>query len=160
MSLADPITYSTRRRYLDRDLGAESTLLRGRILEIGAGRAGRRGLFQPPTDGVTRWIYVDRDLTRSPHVCGDVTRLPIRSAAFDLVICLEVLEYVWAPIVALNEMHRLLVPGGTLLLSTPFLHRVDTSDDYWRFTEPGLRRLLDEAGFDVLRCTAQGRALA
>ena len=38
--------------------------------------------------------------------------------------------------------------------------RVDTADDYWRFTEPGLRRLLDEAGFDVLRLAAQGRALA
>ena len=53
-----------------------------------------------------------------------------------------------------------LVSSLILLLSTPFLHRVDTADDYWRFTEPGLRRLLDEAGFDVVRCTAQGRALA
>jgi len=160
MSLGDPITYSVRRRYLDRDLEAESPLLTGRVLEIGAGRSGRRGRFQPPTGSVTQWVYLDRDFARSPHICADATRLPIRSSAFDTVICLEVLEYVWTPLLALKEIHRLLRPGGTLLLSTPFLHRVDASDDYWRFTEPALRRLLHEAGFEVIRCLAQGRALA
>lgn len=160
LSLSDPVSYSVRRRYLDRDLTAESRSFQGRVLEIGAGRAGRRGQFRPPAEGITTWVFVDRDAARRPHVCGDVTRLPIQSAVFDTIVCLEVLEYVWAPHEALTEMQRLLRPGGTLMLSTPFFHRVDAPDDYWRFTEPGLRRLLREAGFDVVRLVAQGGALA
>jgi SAM-dependent methyltransferase len=154
------MSYSVRRRHLDRDLRAESIRFRGAVLEIGCGRLGRRGVFRPPTEGVLRWLYVDRDLARAPHVCGDATRLPIRSSVFDTVVCLEVLEYVWRPDAALTEMRRLLKPGGTLVLSTPFLHRIDASNDYWRFTEPALRRLLEAAGFEVIQWAAQGNALA
>jgi SAM-dependent methyltransferase len=95
-----------------------------------------------------------------PHICADAARLPVRAALFDTVVCLEVLEYVWEPLSVLTEFRRVLKPGGTLLLSTPFLHRVDASDDFWRFTEPALRRLLHESGFDVIRCVPQGSAFA
>ncbi|MSO55873.1 MAG: SAM-dependent methyltransferase [Acidobacteria bacterium] len=160
MSLGDPVTYSVRRQGLDLDLEAVAGTLNGRVLEIGCGRTGRRGRFRPPTDGISRWVYVDRDLWRSPNVCGNAGHLPIRSSVFDAIVCLEVLEYVWQPAAALAEIHRVLKPGGTLVLSTPFLHRVDAADDYWRFTEPALRRLLHESGFEVVRCLAQGSAFA
>lgn len=160
MALSDPVSYSVRRRYLDRDLAAESGCLRGRVLEIGCGRLGRRGRFTPPRDGITAWTLVDRDLARSPHVCADAARLPILGSVLDAVVCLEVLEYAWEPASVLVEIRRLLKPGGTLLVSTPFLHRADAADDYWRFTEPALRRLLHESGFVVIRCLAQGGALA
>ncbi len=95
-----------------------------------------------------------------PDVRGDVSCLAIRSGSVDAVVCLEVLEYVWAPLAALAEVSRALIPGGILVISSPFLHRVDAPDDFWRLTEPGLRRLLAEAGFKVLRWRAQGHALA
>lgn len=160
LKLGDPVTYSTRRQYLDRDLDREAGLLAGRVLEIGCGRTNRRGRFRPPPAAPGQWIYVDRDVARSPHICGDIGRLPIRNSVFDTVLCLEVLEYVWDPSAALAELRRLLKPGGTLLLSTPFLHRVDAADDYWRFTEPALRRMLGESGFEVMRCLPQGGAFA
>jgi SAM-dependent methyltransferase len=160
VALSDPVSYSVRRRYLDRDLAAESGHLRGRVLEIGCGRLGRRGRYTPPREGITAWILVDRDPARSPHVCGDAGRLPILASVVDAVVCLEVLEYAWEPAAVLVEIRRLLKPGGTLLLSTPFLHRADADDDYWRFTEPALRRLLHESGFVVIHCLAQGGALA
>lgn len=74
-------------------------------------------------------------------------------------MCLEVLEYVWAPSNALDEFAGVLQPCETLILSTPFLRRVDTPDDYRRFTEPALRRLLAETGFEVEACLPQGHAL-
>jgi SAM-dependent methyltransferase len=158
--VSDPVGYSVRRRYLDRDLEAESARLRGRVLEIGCGHAGRRGRFRPPSDGIRSWTCVDRDRARVPDLCADAAHLPIRPAALDAVVCLEVLEYVWQPASVLIEIRRVLKPDGVLLLSTPFLHRVDAADDYWRFTEPALRRLLQESGFDVIRCVAQGGAFA
>lgn len=158
MSLSDPVTYSVRRRHLDRDLQAVRGLMAGRVLEIGWGRLARRGRFQPPADGV-RWVSIDRDPARAPHICADAAQLPVPASTFDTVLCLEVLEYIWQPGAVLAEIRRVLAPGGTLILSTPLLHRTDTNTDYWRFTEPALRRLLREAGFDVVQCVAQGHAL-
>jgi SAM-dependent methyltransferase len=160
MATGYPPTYSVRRQYLDRDLGGESAVLTGRVLEIGCGRQGRRGRFQPPAGSGVSWTFLDRDLVRRPHVCADAARLPVRSSAFDVVVCLEVLEYVSEPLTALTEIRRLLRPSGTLLLSTPFMHRMDSPADCWRFTEAGLRQLLAAAGFSVERCLSQGGAFA
>jgi SAM-dependent methyltransferase len=52
-------------------------------------------------------------------VRGNAERLPFADASFDLVTCSEVLEHIRTPSRALREMHRVLKPGGTLLLSTP-----------------------------------------
>jgi SAM-dependent methyltransferase len=152
--------YSIRRRYLDRDLEVVVPQMRGRVLEIGAGHAGRRGRFQPPTAGVTRWVHVDHDRARRPDVAADVVDLPFAGDAFDAIVCLEVLEYVWQPARALSEIARVVKPGGAVILATPFLHRADAPTDSWRFTEPALRRLFRAAGLQVETCTAQGGPLA
>lgn len=153
---------SVRRPLLDRDLERVGSLMIGWVLEIGNGRVPRRGKFQPPTGGVTQWFYLDVDARRRPNIRGDLTCLPIVTSSLDTVVCLEVLEYVPEPAAAVREMHRALRPGGTLVLSTPFVHRVDARNDCWRFTEHGLRELLQQGGatFEVLSCQPQGAALA
>ncbi len=67
------------------------------------------------------------------------------SGSFEAVLLDEVLEHVRDPCLALAEVHRVLRPGGCLIMSTPFMiaeHRVP--EDYWRFTEAALRVLLGE----------------
>lgn len=49
---------------------------------------------------------------------GEAGALPAPAARFDLVLCLEALEYLPRPRRALAELVRVLQPGGTLLLST------------------------------------------
>jgi ubiquinone/menaquinone biosynthesis C-methylase UbiE len=49
------------------------------------------------------------------------TRLPIRSASLDVVIMSEVIEHLVDTDSAIEEVHRVLKPGGTMLLSTPNL---------------------------------------
>lgn len=49
------------------------------------------------------------------------TRLPIRSASLDIVIMSEVIEHLVDTDSAIEEVHRVLRPGGSLLLSTPNL---------------------------------------
>jgi SAM-dependent methyltransferase len=49
--------------------------------------------------------------------CG----LPFRSEAFDVVLMSEVIEHLVDPDLVLDEVRRVLAPGGTLLLSTPNL---------------------------------------
>jgi ubiquinone/menaquinone biosynthesis C-methylase UbiE len=50
---------------------------------------------------------------------GDVERLPMPDGSFDLVTCFEVIEYVQHPERALDELRRVLRPGGVLLISSP-----------------------------------------
>ncbi|MDQ3353179.1 MAG: class I SAM-dependent methyltransferase [Actinomycetota bacterium] len=51
----------------------------------------------------------------------DDSGLPLRAGAFDVVLFSEVVEHLVDPDLALAEIRRVLIPGGTLLLSTPNL---------------------------------------
>ena len=88
---------------------------------------------------------------RAPDVIADIQDLGcFPDASFDVVFLMEVLEHVAAPDAALSEIHRVLAPGGRLVLSTPFLLEVhEAPHDYYRFTEYGLRHLL--RGFEAIR---------
>lgn len=48
-----------------------------------------------------------------------VERTGLGDASFDGVLCSSVLEYVDDPVAAVREFHRLLRPGGTLILTVP-----------------------------------------
>jgi len=61
-----------------------------------------------------------------PDACnvvkGDMeAELPFNDNTFDVVLCVEGIEHVDAQHRLLREFHRVLAPGGTLLLSTPNL---------------------------------------
>jgi SAM-dependent methyltransferase len=50
---------------------------------------------------------------------GDIERLDVPDDSFDLITCFEVIEYVEHPELALDELRRVLRPGGVLLFSSP-----------------------------------------
>ena len=47
---------------------------------------------------------------------GEAVSLPVDDASFDAALCVQVLEYVADPTVALAEMHRTLRPGGRVVV--------------------------------------------
>lgn len=76
------------------------------------------------------------------------------SERFDVVICEQVLEHVIDPFGAARNLRELCEPGGSLIVSTPFMIKVHELPlyalrDYWRFTPRGLRTLLEQAGLVV-----------
>ena len=50
------------------------------------------------------------------HVSGDPVRLPFADGRFDMVLSCGVLEHVQQPEASLSELHRVLRPGGRLLI--------------------------------------------
>ena len=50
----------------------------------------------------------------------DITRLTFSNYSFDLILCLEVMEHVPDYKLALQELYRVMKPGGILILSIPF----------------------------------------
>jgi len=91
-------------------------------LDVGAG-AGY--LTRALRDKGARCVMVDPDCDelswRGPPMPGavvaDGTRLPFASVTFDLAVCSNVLEHVSAPFGMIDEITRVLRPGGHLWLS-------------------------------------------
>lgn len=107
-----------------------------------------------------------------PAMVADASRLPLRSGSALLVLCSEVLEHVSDLRVVLAEIHRILVPGGWLLVTSPsYLNpmgvrkkRMDRKlgGPRWepwgshvggmeRFMTPGKLKLALPSGFEIRR---------
>jgi ubiquinone/menaquinone biosynthesis C-methylase UbiE len=84
---------------------------------------------------------------------ADVSRLPFKDECFDAVICSEVIEHVPREEIRLEEMIRVIHPGGTLILGTP-----DYGTRTWRALEWLYNRLfpLGYTGEHVNPYTFQG----
>lgn len=73
----------------------------------------------------------------------------------DIVFCLEVMEYIWSPVAAIQNMHNFLKAGGILYISFPFLypHHNPKGLDYMRYTRWGAEKLLTQTGFKIISNT-------
>jgi ubiquinone/menaquinone biosynthesis C-methylase UbiE len=116
------------------------------ILNIGAGGEVKRILLK------NRIVFkeLDIDKKRNPDYVGDIMNMNIfDDNTFDVIVCAEVLEHVKNPFVAVNEIMRVLKPGGVLIGSTPFIFPIhDEPNDYFRYTRYGILNLFNN--FDLL----------
>ena len=78
-----------------------------------------------------------------PYKVADIDNLQYE-AIYDVAFCLEVLEHTLAPRMVVSNIYGSLKPGGKLYLSVPFLFPIHAEEDYWRFTEHGLRVILNQ----------------
>jgi SAM-dependent methyltransferase len=89
---------------------------------------------------------------------GEAEHLPYPDNSFDLVTGLDVVEHLDHDLAGLKEMHRVLRPHGRALLFVPafmFLWGVqdEVSNHRRRYTLAELKRLAQEAGFEIERAT-------
>lgn len=125
---------------LDRFVQAHATS--ARTLDIGA-QNGPYAAFFPNR------VALDVRHGLGVQILGDAQALGLADGTFDVVLCTEVLEHLPEPQRAIDEMFRVLKPGGTVLLTTRFLFPIhDAPHDYFRFTKYGLRHLLRH--FEIL----------
>ena len=87
---------------------------------------------------------------------GDANRLPFADASFGALVSLDVLCHrALDPAAALAEFHRVLQPGGVLVLNLPAFDWLHSAHDIRvhnerRFTAAKARVLLSEAGFTAV----------
>lgn len=136
---------------------AESFPIASPLVEIGSRAAeGQeaiadvRGIF-----GATE--YIGCDIQPGPGVdrVEDVHHLTFADESVGTVVALETLEHVADPIRAVEEMYRILRPGGVLAISSLMFFPIHEHPwDYWRFTPQGFELLLRP--FESRLVVAQG----
>jgi glycosyltransferase involved in cell wall biosynthesis/SAM-dependent methyltransferase len=128
--------------------------LSGVLLDVGCGESPYRELILEGSR-VTRYIGLDfasgnYAARRRPDLTWDGSRIPLDDASVDCVLATEVLEHCADPLGLLREVRRVLVPGGVLVLTVPFLWPLhDAPHDHYRYTPWSLDRYLTDAGFDA-----------
>jgi SAM-dependent methyltransferase len=87
----------------------------------------------------------------------------IESNSLGCVLCSEVIEHVRHPDSAIAEAWRVLRPGGTLIVTTPYHIVIHNTPDDGGFhgrnlTPQGLELIAQEAGFRIERLETRGRS--
>jgi ubiquinone/menaquinone biosynthesis C-methylase UbiE len=132
------------------------------VLDVGCGQMPFRHLLPPDA------IYTGLDIPAADSfgmgkhadiVEFDGTTIPFPDEHFDAVMCTEVLEHAMAPEALIAEMHRVLRPGGSLVLTVPFAARVHHIPyDFHRFTRYRLAQMF--AAFGTVQVEERGNDLA
>ncbi len=154
-SLTNPnwLVLRERRRIFDRWL-AQLPSRELDVLDVG----GRLQPYRPLiADRLRRYVAVDLKLTPLVNVLARGEQLPLASDRFDLVICTQMLEYPPQPSLVVDEIYRVLKPGGRFLLSVPSAAPV-AGVESWRMLPTGLRSLL--ARFQQIEIVPEGSSVA
>jgi SAM-dependent methyltransferase len=132
---------------------------RGRLLDLGAGKAPLYGVYRPLVDEVVcvDWAHSLHGTTHIDLLADLNEPLPLPDAAFDTVLSTSVFEHLRRPEVGWREAARVLRPGGVLLLHVPFLYWLhEEPHDYYRYTEHALRAFCAGHGLELVELTATG----
>jgi SAM-dependent methyltransferase len=151
------------RLYIEQFLQANSDAIRGHVLEIG--------------DDVYTRKYGGARVHRSDvlHVAagsgvtivGDLTRSDgVPDGTFDCVIVTQTLQFIYDVQAAVQNLERVLTPGGVVLATVPGITQISRYDmdrwgEYWRFTSLAVRKLFEERFTpEQVRVTPYGNVLA
>jgi ubiquinone/menaquinone biosynthesis C-methylase UbiE/biotin operon repressor len=138
------------------------------IADLGAGEGSSALLLSQTAvrviavDSSAKMIEVGREQAARHSVknidyrLGDMEELPIADAEVDLAFFSQSLHHALHPSRALAEAHRILVPGGRIVILDLLKHRYEEArelyaDEWLGFGESELETMLQDAGFTAIR---------
>lgn len=121
----------------------------GSLLDYGCGTMPYKAVF---AERVREYRGADlRQNERADIVVTSRGTLPVQSGRFEIVLSTQVLEHVEDPARYLAEARRVLSENGIIILSTHgSWHFHPTPRDYWRWTSEGLRKVIEDARFEIV----------
>lgn len=156
------------RARIDFDIMRLAACDRGRLLEIGCGSGeflARMQRLQWQVCGIDpdpAAVTAGRQSTGLDLRCGSLEEMSFTSDYFDVITMNHVIEHLHDPLNLLRECHRILRPGGRIVLTSPntgsWGHR--RFGNHWRGLEPPrhlmlfslstLQKCADQAGFETV----------
>jgi len=131
---------------------------RGKLVDYGCGNKPYQSFFP----AVDQYVGVDVEQNNLGNVevaLGIGDPLPMGSESVDTVLSTQVLEHVPDPTRYLNEAARVLKRGGRLILTCPGAYMLhEEPRDYFRYTEYGLKYLIETCGLKIVRIDTAGGA--
>jgi SAM-dependent methyltransferase len=140
------------KKYLYQYISKLSKELNGRLLDFGCGEKPYEELFS-----VTEYIGLDYNgegetySKQNVDVFYNGKDIPFDDNYFDSVFSTEVFEHVFNPEQIIPELHRVLKPGGKMLITCPFAfpeHEIPL--DFARYSSYGVKSLFEKYGFKTL----------
>lgn len=123
----------------------------GRTLDVGCGNKPYLSLYN---SNEYVGLEIDTPENRSNKQADyfyDGNLFPFANASFDSVVANEVFEHVFNPVQFLSEVARTLKPGGTVLMTMPFVwDEHEQPYDFARYSSFGIRSLLEKQGFSII----------
>lgn len=119
------------------------------IIDIGAGLKAWRNkgdrFYHDNWPSLEKVKVMDPVPDYNPDIIGDIHKMPFNDDSVDAVICHAVLEHVENPLMATEEIYRVLKRGGYCYIYVPFLYYYHAErgyyKDYWRFSRDALELL-------------------
>lgn len=141
----------------------EELKLKGKVLHFSPSRSLYRRLKKVKTIEYTSTDFENEFLADKKY---DITNLGELANQFDLIICYHILEHIENDVQAISELFRVLKPGGTAIIQTPFKtgeiyenEKIKSpeerkihfqQEDHVRiYSAEGLKNRLEKAGFAV-----------
>ena len=119
------------RYYINKSYAKWNHNVKGKVLEIGAGRDEKYAKNS---------ITLDINNRFNPDILATGYKLPFNDNVFDTIVSIEVLEHLEKPQVFVNEIYCVLKHNGAFFLTTRFIHEIH-GEDYFRYTELSLKTL-------------------
>ena len=135
------------RYYIEGFLEENKHFVKGHVLEIGDDDYTER--FGEEKVERSEVLHIN-DQNPKATLIGDLSHLPdVPSDSFDCIILTQTLQLIYECREALRTCHRILKPGGVLLLTVPGISHIEYHDWkdvwLWSFTETSIRQMLHEA---------------
>lgn len=121
--------------------------LTGVVLDLGGGEKARYKEYLPDTIGEYVSVNIDPDIEPT-HLIVPGEILPLEDNSIDNCITFNTLEHVYDAKFLIQEMQRVLKPGGKLFITVPWIFGIHGHpDDYTRYTPSWWAMALEEAGY-------------
>lgn len=117
-----------------------------KILDVGAGHGDFADIFEGRQNYSLDIVpYPEVDLVAD---LGEVN--PFKNGAFDVVVLMNVLEHVYESRNLLKSIARIVAPGGSVVITVPFLLKVHQAPfDFARYTPYFIEKMATDAGLQV-----------
>ncbi len=134
----------------------------GHLLDVGCGRKPYRQ-FLLDNKFITEYTGLDIETAIvyedgiKPDFTWDGNMMPFKDNSFDTLMATEVLEHCPDTQQIINEMKRVLKPGGLIFFTVPFLWNLhEVPHDEYRFTPFALQRIFKECSMEEIELFAHG----
>ncbi len=132
------------RYYIEKFMAGSAGDIKGHVLEVGDNIY--TSLFGGDQISRSDVLHVSAEDPRATIVADLTSANHIPSDKFDCIICTQTLHFIYDVETVVQTLHRVLKPGGVLLVTAPGISQISRFDmdrwgDYWRFTSASIRRL-------------------